>query len=162
MGRWGARAALASALGALALAGAGCGAEEHVNEPRPQVPTRVSVSVSEDRVTVQPDRIAFGPEPGNQIPQNRETGQPPVRAGGPLDVVLVAANLTDVDSRLEVRGPDRNATSQPLVANGGVRLQAALRPGVYMVHAADIPGAEPGRLAVGPYRVSSENELLLP
>lgn len=152
----------ACVLAALALAAAGCGVEEHANEARRQPPTRVSVSVSEDAVTVQPSRIAIGPEPGQQLPQNRNASQPPVDSDAPLDVVLVAANLTDFDSALEVRGQGREARSRPLVANGNVSLLASLPTGVYTVSAADIPGAKPGRLVVGPIRTSSENDILLP
>jgi hypothetical protein len=170
MGRWRGRQpaarpratgwVLACAVGALAVAG--CGAQEHVNDPRPQPPTRVSVSVSDDGVTVQPQRIAIGPEPTQQIPQNQHAGQPPVRSEVPLKVVLVAANLTDVDSRLEVRGPGKSASSEPLVANGAVSLLASLPTGVYTVSAANVRGATPARLVVGPYRSSSENDVLLP
>lgn len=172
MGRWRGRrlfaaprtavAAPACALASLALVGAGCGAQEHVNDPRPQPPTRVSVAINEDEIIVQPPRIAIGPEPTQQIPQNQNTSQPPVRSNAPLDVVLVAANLTDVDSRLEVRGNGAEATSEALVANGNISLQAALPTGVYRVSAADIPSAKSARLVVGPYRSSSENDLLLP
>jgi len=147
---------------ALALATAGCGAEEHANEPRPQPPTRVSVTVGEDEVTVEPGRIAVGPEPTQQIPQNVDVDQPRVRGDAPLDVVLVAANLTDVDSRLEVRGRGANASSKLLVANGAITLQAQLPTGVYTVGATDVPAAKPARLVVGPYRSSSENDVLLP
>jgi hypothetical protein len=151
---------VACAAGALAVAG--CGAEEHVNDPRPQPPTRVSVTVSEDAVTVQPPRIAIGPEPTQQIPQNQHAGQPPTRSDAPLDVVLVAANLTDVDSRLEVHGGGKSASSKLLVANGAVTLETALPTGVYTVSAANVRRATPGRLVVGPYRSSSENDVLLP
>jgi hypothetical protein len=144
------------------LAAAGCGVEEHANEPRPQPPTRVSVAIAEDAITVQPSRIAFGPNPRQQIPQNRKTSQPTVDSDVPLDIVLVATNLTDVDSRLEVRGPRGEASSELLVANGNVTLQSALPTGVYEVSAADLPGSEPARLVVGPYRTSSENDVLLP
>lgn len=154
--------ALALPLVALAAVSAGCGAEERVNEPRPQPPTRISVAVSADRVTVQPSRIAIGPEPTQQIPQNQRAGQPPVRSNVPLDVTLVAANLTPVESHLEVRGRRKSATSPPLVANGNVTLQTSLPTGVYRVVAADIPAAKPGQLVVGPYRSSSENDVLLP
>ena len=41
-------------------------------------------------------------------------------------------------------------------------LQAILPTGVYEVSAENLPGAEPGRLVVGPYRSSSENDVLLP
>jgi len=172
MGRWRGRrlfavprtpaAALACALGAAALLGAGCGAEEHVNDPRPQPPTRVSVAISEGAVTVQPPRIAIGPEPTQQIPQNQHATQPQIRSNAPLNVVFVAANLTDVDSHLEVRGGSKELSSEPLYANAGITLQAILPTGVYEVSAADIPGAKPAKLVVGPRRTSSENDLLLP
>ncbi len=154
--------ALTLPLAALAAAIAGCGAEERVSEPRPQPPTRVSVAVTADRITVQPSRVAIGPEPTQRLPQNAHAGQPPIRSNVPLDVTLVAANLTPFESHLEVRGRGRSATSEPLVANGNVTLQTSLPTGVYRVSAADIPGAKPGRLVVGPYRSSSENDVLLP
>jgi hypothetical protein len=141
---------------------AACGVEEHANEPRPQPPTRVSVTVAADEVAVQPGRIAVGPEPSQQIPQNVDASQPAVRSNAPLQVVLVAANLTNVDSRLELRGPGANDTSKPLIANGAITMQTQLPTGVYAIEAAGIPGAKAGRLVVGPYRTSSENDLLLP
>jgi hypothetical protein len=156
------RPALACALGALALIGAGCGAEEHVNDARPQPPTRVSVAISDGAVTVQPARIAIGPEPTQQIPQNQHAGQPPVRSDAPLNVVFVAANLTDVDSHLEVRGAGKDLSSEPLYANANISLQAILPTGVYRVSAADVPGAKPAKLVVGPFRSSSKNDVLLP
>jgi hypothetical protein len=110
---------------------------------------------------VQPPRIAIGPEPTQQIPQNQHAGQPPVRTKRPLDVVLVTANLTDFDSKLELHGP-KDFSSGPLVANGNGSLQATLPTGVYEVSAADIPSAKPVRFTVGPYRSSSQNDVLLP
>jgi hypothetical protein len=157
-----AAASLACALGALALLVAGCGVEEHPNEPRPQPPTRVSVTISEDEVSVQPPRIGIGPEPTQQLPQNQHTTQPSVRSKAPLNVVLVAANLTGADSHLEVRGAGKSLASQPLYANSNVTLQAILPTGVYEVSAADIPKAKPAKLVVGPYRTSSQNDVLLP
>lgn len=169
MGRWrgrrlfaAPRATAAVVLGIAALIGAGCGAEEHVNDPRPQPPTRVSVAISEDAISVQPQRIAIGPEPTQQIPQNKHVEQPQVRSQAPLNVVLVAANLTDVDSRLEVRGGGKDFSSESLYANSNVTLPTILPTGVYMVSAADIPGAKPAKLVVGPFRSSSENDVLLP
>ncbi len=146
---------------ALSLASAGCGAEEHPNEPRAQPPTRVSVTVTPKAITVQPPRIAFGPEPTQQIPQNQHAAQPQVRSKAPVDVVFVSANMTDFDSRLEVRGP-KDARSGPLVANGNGSMLASLPTGEYTVSAADIPGAKPVSFTVGPYRSSSQNDLLLP
>jgi len=157
-----AAAALTCALGAATLLGAGCGAEEHVNDPRPQPPTRVSVAVSDGEISVQPPRIAIGPEPTQQLPQNQHAGQPQVRSNAPLNVVFVAANLTDVDSHLLVRGSGKDLTSKPLYANANISLQAILPTGIYRVSAANLPSAKPAKLVVGPYRSSSENDVLLP
>ena len=162
MGRSKGRALAAGcAVVALGLLAAGCGAEEHPNEARPQPPTRVSVTVTPKAITVQPPRIAFGPEPKQQIPQNQHAAQPQVRSKAPVDVVFVTANLTDFDSRLEIRGP-KNAKSDNLVANGNNSMLASLPTGEYTVSAADIPGAKPVSFTVGPYRSSSQNDLLLP
>lgn len=155
-------AALACALALTAAGVAGCGAEERTTEARPQPPTRVSVTVSEDQVRVQPARIALGPEPTQQLPQNQHAGQPPVRSKAPLDVTLVAANLTPVESHLELRGRGKRETSSLLAANGNVTMQTSLPTGVYRVTAADVPAAKPGKLVVGPYRSSSDNDVLLP
>lgn len=161
MGRGRGRIAAGLALGGAVLAIAGCGAQENANEPRPQPPTRVSVTITPKEITVQPPRIAIGPEPNQQIPQNRHAGQPPVDSDAPVDVVFVTANLTDFDSRLEVRGP-KNDASGLLVANGNGSMLTSLPTGVYRVSAADIPGAKPVRFSVGSYRTSSQNDVLLP
>lgn len=145
-----------------AFAVVGCGATERDTNPRPQPPTRVSVAVSEGAVEVQPPRIAFGPEPTQQIPQNAHAGQPQVHSDGPLDVVLVAANLTQAESRLVLRGQGKTIVSQPLVPSGNVTMQASLPTGVYTIRAADVPDAKPGRLSVGDYRSTSDNDVLLP
>ncbi len=162
MGRGRGRALAAGCVvGAIALAVAGCGAQEHPNEGRPQPPTRVSVTLTPRAITVQPPRIAFGPEPTQQIPQNQHAGQPSVRSNAPLDVVFVAANLTNANAQLRLHGP-RDATSGPLVANGNGTFQASLPTGSYTVRAAGIAGAKPVSFTVGPYRSSSQNDVLLP
>lgn len=172
MGRWRGRrlfaaprvsaAAAICALGASALVGAGCGAESHPNEPRLQPPTRVSVAISDGSITVQPPRIAVGPEPTQQIPQNQHAGQPEVDSDAPLNVVFVAANLTDVDSHLLVQGSGKNLTSGPLYRDNNLTMQTILPTGVYRISAADLPSAKPAKLVVGPVRTSSKNDVLLP
>ncbi len=146
---------------ALGLIGTGCGAESHPNEPRPQPPTRISVTVTPKAITVQPPRIAFGPEPKQQIPQNQHAAQPEVKSKAPVNIVFVSANLTDFDSRLEIHGP-KNAKSDALVANGNNSFLTSLPTGEYKVSAADIPSAKAVSFTVGPYRSSSQNDLLLP
>jgi hypothetical protein len=161
MGRGRARVGVAGVIVAIALLAAGCGAESHPNEPRPQVATRVSVTVTEKAVTVQPGGIGMGPERTQQIPQNENEAQPAIKTDGPVDVVFVTANQTGTDSELEVRGPT-DASSGPLLAGSPASFQTDLETGTYVITAADIPSARPGKLVVGPYRASSENDVLLP
>src|SRR5262245_33468485 len=117
MGRGRARfAASFAVVVALALLAAGCGAESHVNDPRPQVATRVSITVNENAVIVDPQGVGKGEERDQQIPQNQSEKQPRIDTDRPLDVVFVAANQTGIDSELELSGPT-DAKSGPLLAN---------------------------------------------
>jgi hypothetical protein len=161
MGRGRARAAVAGAIGALALAVAGCGAESRPNDPRPQVALRVSVSITPKAVTVQPGGIGLGPARSQQIPQNQNHPQPPIRTKAPVDVVFVIANQTRTDSQLQIRGA-KDASSGPIDANSSGNFQTELPTGTYMIGAAGIPSTRPGKLIVGPYRASSQNDVLLP
>lgn len=158
-----ARVAGGGALAALILAfvGAGCGAESHPNEPRPQSPTRVSVTISDNGVIVAPQKIAFGPEPSQQIPQNQNHPQPPRQTDEPLNVVFVIANQSENKARLEIDGP-KETTSEALFANSPGTLQTALPTGTYTLRASGVPGAPDAKLAVGSLRTSSENDVLLP
>ncbi len=153
--------AAGACVGALALFSLGCGAEEHPNDPRPAVPVRVSVAIANNSITVTPSKIGIGPERTKQIQQNEDQPQPAIRTNEPLTVVFVSANLTRTPSKLEVHGP-RDFTSGPLVANGNGTFKTALPTGIYRLSAADIPGARSARLLVGPFRASSQNDVLLP
>jgi hypothetical protein len=162
MGRGRARIALGAAVGLIVLMVAGCGSQSHPNEQRPEPPTRVSVTISEGAVTVQPARVAFGPEPRQQIPQNQKDAQPRINgAKGPLQVVIVAANQTETASKLVIKGP-KEADSEKFQANSPGSFQTELPSGVYVITASDVPGAKPGRLVVGNFRASSQNDVLLP
>jgi hypothetical protein len=157
-----ARAVSVGVVGALVLAVAGCGAQTHPNDQRPSVPTRVAVTITPKGVTVAPDKIAMGPERGQQIPQNANHPQPPIKSDkGPLDVVIVAANQTTTDSHLEITGPTE-ATSGPLYAQSPGSFQTQLPAGEYTITAADLPRAKTAKLVVGKYRASSQNDVLLP
>lgn len=164
MGRGRARAAVGGTIGAtlaLALAASGCGSESHPNEPRPAVPTRVSVIIGAKTVTVQPGAVGNGPEKFQQIPQNQSTAQPPIKGSkAPLDVVFVAANQTGTQSKLVISGP-KKATSLPIGARSPGTFQAQLPAGEYTITASGSK-ASPGHLQVGHYRASSQNDLLLP
>ena len=146
---------------AIAVAASGCGSQSHPNEPRPQVPTRVSVIIGPKTVTIQPGTIGTGPEKHQQIPQNQNQGQPPIKGSkGPLDVVFVTANQTGDKSKLVIHGP-RNATSTPIFARSPGTFQAQLPAGYYTITATGSK-ATPAHLEVGHYRASSQNDLLLP
>lgn len=157
-----ARVAGGGALAALilALVGAGCGAESHPNEPRPAVATRVSVTIGSHGVLVEPGTIGIGPEKHQQLPQNQDHPQPPIKTGAPLHVVFVAANQTGSGAKLEIRGP-RQATSPRIGANSPATFAVELPAGRYTI-AADGGGGTPATLRVGHYRTSSKNDLLLP
>ncbi len=164
MGRGRARWASLGVVALLALAFAGCGASSHPNEPRPQVPTRVSVTVTGKGVTIAPDRVAFGPERTQQIPQNQNHPQPPIKTTRPLNVIFVVANQTDRPALVEVRqgGADVLFTSGKIPPVSPATFPAELKTGDYDVAAAGVPGEPVIELHVGPYRASSENDVLQP
>lgn len=149
------------ALAVAALAVAGCGTSSHPNDPRPAEPTRVSVTIGPNGVIVQPTRIAFGPEPKQQIPQNQNHPQPPIKTKRPLDVILVAANQTEGETRLFIHGRKR-VESEPVLAHSPGTIQAELPTGTYTITASGIPYTQPAKLEVGPYRASSQNDILQP
>ena len=60
-----------------------------------------------------------------------------------------------------IRGP-KESTSGTVFANSPGTFQTNLPTGVYTITAAEQPEARPGKLVVGPYRASSENDVLLP
>ena len=150
------------AFAVLALLAAGCGAESHPNDQRPEPPRRVSVTISPKAITVQPLAVGVGPARTQQIPQNQNHPQPPIKGDhGPLTVSIVIANQTRTDTRLELRGP-RDVSSVAIPANSPATLQTDLPAGTYVLGAADIPGARLGKLIVGNFRASSQNDVLLP
>jgi hypothetical protein len=156
-----ARVAGGGALAALILAvvGAGCGAESHPNEPRPAVPTRVSVTIGKGGIEVQPQTIGLGPEKHQQLPQNQDHPQPPIKTQAPLAVVFVTANQTESPEKLTIKGP-KHATSPEFTPNSPGTFSAELPSGSYTI-ATSAGGAE-ATFKVGPYRASSKNDLLLP
>jgi hypothetical protein len=141
---------------------AGCGESRHANEQRPSPSTRVSVRVSPKEVVVQPLAVAQGPERSQQIPQNQNDPQPPIKKSkAPLDVVFVTTNQTEKDLRLRVHGA-KEAESDVIYANSPGSFSAALPAGSYTISVAGMPQAQPAHLTVGIYRASSQNDVLLP
>ena len=155
--------AIAGLVGATALF-AGCGESRHANDQRPQVSTRVSVTISPTQVMVQPLKIAFGPEKFQQAPQNQDHAQPPLKNSKvPLDVTFVIANQTGTDAELKIRGgAGSGIESGTVFANSPDSFQVDLPTGSYTVSAVGLPEAKPGHLKVGSFRASSQNDVLLP
>lgn len=150
---------MAGLVGAALLVG--CGESRHANEQRPAVSTRVSVTISPKEVIVQPTKVAFGPEPHQQIPQNQDHAEPPIKTKKPLDVTLVTANQTPTNTQLRIRG-GKEAESGTIYAHSPGTFGVELPAGSYTIAAVNMPGARPGHLTVGPYRASSQNDVLLP
>jgi hypothetical protein len=140
---------------------AGCGESRHANKQRPQVSRRVSVTINPGRVIVTPSEIGAGPEKQQQIPQNQNDPQPPIKTNKALDLTFVTANQTAKDTRLKIRG-DKQAESGTIYAHSPGTYGVELPAGSYTISAVGMPGARPGHLTVGSYRASSQNDVLLP
>lgn len=153
---------MAGILAAAALAVAGCGSSSHANDPRPAEPTRVSVTVTNHGVLVQPTRIAFGPERTQQIPQNQNDPQPPIKSKPkrPLDVVFVISNQTGRDATVQVLHGSQELRSGKALAHSPETVEAELPTGSYTVSASGATSV--GHVEVGPYRASSQNDILQP
>jgi hypothetical protein len=162
MGRERARGAgIVALIATMALLAGGCGESRHPNEQRPQVSTRVSVTINPGEVVVQPVKVAFGPERTQEIPQNQNHPEPPIRTKAPLSVTLVAANQTTKDTQLKIRGA-KEAESPTVFAHSPGTYQVDLPTGSYTISAVGMPGARPAHLTIGAYRASSQNDVLLP
>jgi hypothetical protein len=125
-------------LAALALAAAGCGADDHPNEPRPAAPLEVSAKVGDDKVVVSPSRFGAGL------------------------AVFTISNQTDDIVQIALEGPTE-AVSEPIDA-GGVTdsFKVPMEEGLYEVSAGAEASSRPAELTIGPKRKSSQNDLLLP
>ena len=152
---------IATVIGAISLLAAGCGESRHANQQRPSGSTRVSVTISPKQVIVQPPTIATGPEKTQQIPQNQNDPQPPIKTKLPLNVTFVTANQTPTDTKLVIRGT-KPAESETVFARSPGTFHVSLPTGSYTIIASGMPDARPAHLTVGRFRASSQNDVLLP
>ncbi|HET8564983.1 MAG TPA: hypothetical protein VFL77_00745 [Solirubrobacterales bacterium] len=139
----------------------GCGESRHANEQRPQVSTRVSITINPREVIVQPGKVAFAAEPHQEIPQNQNHPEPPIKTKKPLDVIFVTANQTATETRLRIHG-GKEAESEMIYAHSPGTFGVELPAGSYTISAVNMPEARPGHLTVGSFRASSQNDVLLP
>jgi hypothetical protein len=131
-------ALLLAGLAVLGLAAAGCGSEDHPNEPRPPKPIEITARVDEDVVDVSPDKFGAGL------------------------TVFTISNQSDSTVELTLDGPVA-AASQP-IEPGSVtdEFKVDLQEGEYEVTGGTESRAKPAELVIGPQRPSAQDELLLP
>ena len=151
----------AAILVAACAAIAGCGASTHENEPRPPVPTVVSISVFDDKIDAT---TAAGPgvgEPDARQPylnQNRTAPQNQADRKAPAVVNFAIANQTNKATVLNMQGEvNRRVVLTP---SGSASFNMALPTGIYLLSSPASTGST--RLNVGRSRVSSGGDLLLP
>jgi hypothetical protein len=157
-----ARATAAAVLIGTAALLAGCGESRHANDQRPQVSTRVSVTISPSEVIVQPLKIGMKAEKFQEIPQNEEYPEPPLKRKGPLDVTFVVANQTARDTTVQVLRQSQALKMEKVFAHSPGTFQLDLEAGSYTISAAGLRKARPAHLTVGRFRASSQNDVLLP
>jgi hypothetical protein len=164
MGRGRGRKAILAAAGVLAagLIGAGCGPESHPNDPRPPLAAEVTVNITDNAIQAQPAEV--GVKHANNAAQNQnQVKEPSADTKTPLVVNFTSVNTTTTDTTLEIHGPGGvEKRSGAIVAGGNNVYKVGLPNGHYTIEAADLPGAKPAAFFVGPARVSSQNDLLLP
>jgi len=151
--------AVAAVAGAVLLAG--CGESRHPNEQRPQVSTRVSVTISPKQLIVQPTEVAVAAEPTQEVEQNQGHPAPPIKTKAPLNLTIVAANQTASDTKLKITGT-KDGESDTVFAHSPGTFGFNLPAGKYTISAVGMPRARPAHLTVGRYRESSQNDVLLP
>lgn len=162
MGAGGVRAAAVAALVGATVLLLGCGESRHANEQRPNVSTRVSVTVNDREVIVQPLKVGARAEATQEIPQNVEHPEPPIKTTKPLSVTFVVANQTAHNATVQVLKGSREVEGEKVFARSPGTFQVDLPAGSYTVSAAGLGRARPAHLTVGRYRASSQNDVLLP
>jgi hypothetical protein len=158
MGRGRGREAILAGFGILAagLIGAGCGAQSHTNNPRPPITAGVAVNITDRAVQAQP--AAVGVKHAKAA-----VSEPSANPKAPLVVRFTTSNTTTTDTSLEIHGPGGLLKrSGPIVGEGNNAFKVGLPSGHYTLEAGGLPGAKPASFYVGPARVSTQNELLLP
>jgi hypothetical protein len=127
-----------ASLAAVAVGGmAGCGADDHPNEPRPPAPIEVTAKVDAEKVDVQPSKFGAGL------------------------VVMTISNQSPDPVEIGVEGP--TGGTGPTIAPGQPgNFKFNFEEGEYVVSAGTDSAARDAVLEVGPERASSQNDLLLP
>lgn len=148
------------AFGITALLVSGCQGDGRDNQPRPPVPTTVSVQVVDDGVDLSPVRVGFEPVSRQQVIRDERDGEIQAPSNEPLPVKVTIANTTPKPIRVVLSGPARRVSPEVTATGTGV-MSTRLPTGIYRVQVAG-RDARAARLVVGPDRSSPQNDLLLP
>ncbi|HEX8741715.1 MAG TPA: hypothetical protein VF712_01145 [Thermoleophilaceae bacterium] len=141
VGRTRTAALLAALLGALVVSG--CGDDDDFeNKPRPPVPVQLSGVITDSEVSVEPRSIGAGP------------------------IVLIVSNQTEQAHTVTLDGPSGTEEVGPINPLDTGRIQHNLNQGTYEIRAGSDEAVDreitAAKLAVGPPRPSSSNDVLLP
>jgi hypothetical protein len=151
--------------GSIMLVVSGCGGSDNKfkNEPRPPVPTQLTGVITNDEVTVSPDKLPPPPK-AKQQQAARELDTP---------IILIISNQTQESHTVTISGKDRRgnpieAHTPPINPLDTAQIQQSLPPGTYQVKAGSEKAVDPDKqiaaatLTVGPNRQTSSDDLLLP
>lgn len=126
------------------VAGGGCGEDDFANRPRPAATIVVAATISDERVSTSPDRLAAGP------------------------IDLIVSNQTGASHRVTLRSRETPRRGRPLRQSTGpinpgdtASLQARLDEGTYAL-AADARSIAPAEIDVRGRRRSGRDRLLEP
>jgi hypothetical protein len=137
------RTRAATLLFAGALLAEGCGGSSHFeNDARPASPVQVTGVITDEKVTISPDRVGAGP------------------------VVLIVSNQSGRARTVTLDGGGTSDTVGPVNPLDTAKVQQTLKQGRYTVRAGTKSATSKkildGTIVVGPDRESSGNQLLLP
>lgn len=139
------RAGAMGAMCAAMLVFAGCGEDDFENEPRPPTPVQLTGVITDEKVTISPNKLGAGP------------------------VVITVSNQTEQPHTITLEssgGGTIREQSSPINPLDTATIQRTLEPGEYTVKAGSEEAVkreiQPATLKIGPDRKSGSDELLLP
>jgi hypothetical protein len=130
-----------AAVVAIVLGGCG-GGKDFANNPRPPVPLQLTGVITNERVTISPNKVGAGP------------------------VVITVSNQTSRAHTLTLAGEGIQEQVGPISPMDTAQLQKTLAPGRYRVTAGTATATKrtihPATLVIGKERASGSNKVLLP
>lgn len=130
---------------AAALLLAACGEDDFENEPRPPTPVQLTGVITDEKVTISPNKLGAGP------------------------VVITVSNQTEQPHTITLESEDGGTIreqSSPINPLDTATIQRTLEPGEYTVKAGSEEAVKreiaPATLTIGDERKSGSDDLLLP